>query len=66
VQDKQSYVSPFIDMDMRSFVALPPVAFKITAAIHRKALMLWLKGVRLVPRPVTAPAKSQQYVLGER
>jgi uncharacterized protein len=109
-QDKQFYVSPFVEMGMRyrfhilppgeevklrilesdsqgpllaatfsgrhralatpallrSFVALPLVTFKIMAAIHWQALRLWLKGVRLVPRAATAPAKSPQYRLGER
>src|SRR5665213_991064 len=36
---------------LRSFVALPLVTFKIVAAIHWQALRLWLKGVRLAPRP---------------
>jgi DUF1365 family protein len=36
---------------LRCFVALPLVTFKIMAAIHWEALRLWLKGVRLVPRP---------------
>lgn len=95
-QDKQFYVSPFIDMPMRyqfrvsppdddvklriletnaagpllsatfngkrrplttaallrAFGALPLISFKIVAAIHWEALRLWLKGVRLVPRPI--------------
>ena len=36
---------------LRAFFALPLVSFKITAAIHWQALLLWLKGARLVPRP---------------
>jgi uncharacterized protein len=36
---------------LRSFVSLPAVTVKIMAAIHWEALRLWLKGVRLVPRP---------------
>jgi len=36
---------------LRSFFALPVVTVKIIAAIHWEALRLWLKGVRLVPRP---------------
>ena len=51
---------------LRSFFALPLVTVKIMAAIHWQALRLWLKGVRLVPRAATAPAKSPQYRLGER
>jgi hypothetical protein len=40
---------------LRSFFALPLVTFKIVAAIHWEALRLWVKGVRLVPRPAAAP-----------
>ncbi|MFZ0764944.1 DUF1365 domain-containing protein [Bradyrhizobium sp.] len=36
---------------LRSFFLLPAVTAKIVAAIHWEALRLWLKGVRLVPRP---------------
>jgi len=43
---------------LRSLVALPLVPLKIIAAIHWEALRLWLKGVRLVPRPHTAPANA--------
>jgi DUF1365 family protein len=43
---------------LRSFVALPLVTLKIVAAIHWEALRLWLKGVRLVARPATAPANA--------
>jgi DUF1365 family protein len=39
---------------LRSFFALPIVTVKIIAAIHWEALRLWLKGVRLVPRPNAA------------
>jgi DUF1365 family protein len=35
---------------LRTFLALPLVTIKITAAIHWEALRLWLKGARLVPR----------------
>jgi DUF1365 family protein len=41
-----------------SLFALPLIPFKILAAIHWEALRLWLKGVRLVPRPHTAPANT--------
>jgi DUF1365 family protein len=41
---------------LRSFFSLPLVTFKIVAAIHWEALRLWVKGVRLVPRPDAAPA----------
>lgn len=37
---------------LRSFVSLPLVTLKIVAAIHWEALRLWIKGARLVPRPV--------------
>jgi uncharacterized protein len=37
---------------LRSFFSLPVVTVKIIAAIHWEALRLWLKGVRLVPRPI--------------
>jgi DUF1365 family protein len=40
---------------LRAFVALPLVTLKIISAIHWEALRLWLKGVRLVPRPVPSP-----------
>jgi DUF1365 family protein len=43
---------------LRSLLALPLVPFKIVAAIHWEALRLWLKGVRLVPRPHTAPTNA--------
>jgi DUF1365 family protein len=36
---------------LRSFFSLPAVTAKIIVAIHWQALRLWLKGVRLVPRP---------------
>lgn len=36
---------------LRSFFSLPAVTAKIIVAIHWEALRLWLKGVRLVPRP---------------
>jgi DUF1365 family protein len=39
---------------MRTFFGLPLVTFKIIAAIHWEALRLWIKGARLVPRPVGA------------
>jgi DUF1365 family protein len=107
-QDKQFYVSPFVEMEMRyhfrivppgdivrlriletdregpllaatfngrrralttaallrSFFALPLVTVKIVAAIHWQALRLWLKGVRLVPRPDTAAANAATLPVG--
>ncbi|MBI5319539.1 DUF1365 domain-containing protein [Bradyrhizobium sp.] len=50
---------------MRSFIALPLVTLKIVAAIHWQALRLWLKGVRLVPRPAAATAKTDTLPVGE-
>jgi uncharacterized protein len=43
---------------LRSFFSLPLVTLKIVAAIHWEALRLWLKGVRLVPRPNPATANA--------
>jgi DUF1365 family protein len=43
---------------LQSVFSLPLVTLKIFAAIHWEALRLWLKGVRLVPRPDAAPAKA--------
>lgn len=36
---------------LRIFRAIPVITLKITAAIHWEALRLWLKGIRLRPRP---------------
>jgi DUF1365 family protein len=43
---------------LRSFFSLPAVTAKIIVAIHWQALRLWLKGVRLVPRPNGPPNGS--------
>jgi DUF1365 family protein len=43
---------------IQSFFALPLVTLKVVAAIHWEALRLWLKGVRLVPRPDAATANA--------
>jgi uncharacterized protein len=40
---------------LHAFVTLPLVTLKIIGAIHWQALRLWLKGVRLVPKPVPHP-----------
>jgi uncharacterized protein len=37
---------------LRVFFGLPLVTFKIMAAIHWEAIRLWIKGARLVPRPL--------------
>jgi hypothetical protein len=47
-------------------VSLPLVTFKIVAAIHWQALRLWLKGVRLVPRPDTAALNPSKSALASR
>lgn len=43
---------------LRSFLSFPLVTLKVPAAIHWEALRLWLKGVRLVPRPGKAADES--------
>jgi len=43
---------------VQSFFSLPLVTLKIVAAIHWEALRLWVKGVRLVPRPSPAAADA--------
>jgi hypothetical protein len=43
---------------LRSFFLLPAITAKIVVAIHWEALRLWLKGVRLVPRPNGTPNGS--------
>jgi uncharacterized protein len=48
---------------LRSFCSLPLVTLKIVGAIHWEALRLWLKGVRLVPRPNAVPANPVNTVL---
>lgn len=48
---------------LRSFFTLPLVTFKIVAAIHWEALRLWLKGIRLMPRPACAVAKDARDTL---
>lgn len=43
---------------LRAFFGLPLVTFKIMAAIHWEALRLWIKGARLVSRPVDRPERT--------
>jgi uncharacterized protein len=43
---------------LRACVTLPLLTLKIIGAIHWEALRLWLKGVKLVPRPHAARAKA--------
>jgi DUF1365 family protein len=40
---------------LKAFFAMPLLTFKIVGAIHYEALRLWLKGLRIKPRPA-APA----------
>ncbi len=49
---------------LRSLFALPLVTFKIVAAIHWEALRLWIKGARLVPRPVVPSLPADNSVAG--
>jgi DUF1365 family protein len=44
------------------FFAIPAITLKVIAAIHWEALRLWLKGVRLRPRP--APPAHAVTVVG--
>ena len=44
---------------LKAFFAMPLLTFKIVGAIHYEALRLWLKGLRLVPRP--APPEPASY-----
>lgn len=41
---------------LRQFFAIPFLTAKVVAAIHWQALRLWLKGIRLVPRPAAPSA----------
>jgi hypothetical protein len=43
---------------LHALVTLPLLTLKIVGAIHWEALRLWLKGVKLVPRPDSAGAKA--------
>jgi DUF1365 family protein len=38
-----------------AFLALPLVTLKVVGGIHYEAARLWLKGLRLQPRPRPAP-----------
>ena len=38
-----------------AFLALPFVTLKVVGGIHYEAARLWLKGVRLQPRPARIP-----------
>lgn len=40
----------------RAFVIYPILTLKVIAGIHWEALLLWLKGVRLQPRPAPPPS----------
>lgn len=58
---------PISDANLiRSFLALPLMTVKVTAAIHWQALKLWRKGLKIQPRqpartPGKHPEKSQQH-----
>lgn len=43
---------------LRLFVTIPAMTVKVIAAIHWEALRLWLKGLRLSPRPAVPSADS--------
>jgi hypothetical protein len=43
---------------LHAFVTLPLLTLKIVGAIHWQALRLWLKRVKLAPRPDSATAKG--------
>jgi len=43
---------------LSTFLAHPLLTLKVIVAIHWEALRLWLKGVKLVPRPDPAAAKA--------
>jgi hypothetical protein len=51
---------------LRSFVALPLLPLKIIGAIHWEALRLWLKGLRVLPKPDPAIAKANNTSLASR
>lgn len=40
---------------LAAFLSVPLLTFKVVAAIHWEALRLWIKGLRLVPRPAATP-----------
>jgi len=48
---------------LQAFVTLPLLTLRIVGAIHWQALRLWLKGVKLVPRPDSAGAKADNTAL---
>lgn len=43
---------------MGAFVRLPVMTFKVIAAIHFEALLLWLKGLKIKKRPSALPSLS--------
>lgn len=50
---------------LRVFVTHPLLTLKIVAAIHWEALRLWLKGVRLQPRPAASPPQAVSVIKRE-
>lgn len=45
---------------MRTFISLPFVTLKIMAAIHWEALRLWIKGARIVARPIAKDSSATE------
>ena len=53
---------PLTDANLlRSFISIPLLTLKVTAAIHLHALKLWWKGLKLNRRP-TAPNHTVDYL----
>lgn len=50
---------------LRAFASLPLVTFKIMAAIHWEALRLWIKGAKLVARPIAKDGSAAGRPLNE-
>jgi uncharacterized protein len=51
---------------LRVFLTHPLLTLKVIAAIHWEALRLWLKGVRLQPRPAAAPQAVNSIIEREK
>ena len=45
---------------LAAFFALPFVTLKVVGGIHYEAARLWLKGVRLQPRPAAHPRSGRE------
>ena len=48
-----------------TLLRFPLMTLQVIVGIHWQALRLWLKGARLLPRPVTAVAKADTLPVGE-